>query len=320
MSSTPSVVGRLAPSPTGLLHIGNARSLLLAWLSVRSRGGILSLRVEDIDAERLRAGAVEALLEDLAWLGLDYDGEVEFQSERLAAYDAVVDDLVRRGLAYPCVCSRKEALEAASAPHEPWNDGPVYAGTCRGMYRDQADAERRTGRQAAIRFAVDVEAVPFTDRFLGPCPGRIAGDFVIRRKGGGAAYQTAVVVDDAAAGVREVLRGDDLLASTPRQLLLYRALGLPPPEFVHVPLVFDAEGQRLAKRRDSRSLRSLREAGADPHALIGWIAGRSGLVADTMARTPESLLAGFDLRALDPRPLCIGDQEFGETAAQAPDS
>ncbi|MFO1077636.1 MAG: tRNA glutamyl-Q(34) synthetase GluQRS [Planctomycetota bacterium] len=263
-SFVPNVVGRLAPSPTGALHLGNARTFLLAWLSVRSRGGTLLLRIEDIDGPRNKRGAGEAAIADLAWLGLDWDGEPVLQSARTALYAAAVERLVAAGQVYPCVCSRKEVEEAGSAPHEAGDDGPVYPGTCRGRYADLGAARAATGREAALRFLVDVGAVPFDDLFAGPQPGRIRGDFVIQKRDGDPAYQLAVVVDDAAQGVTEVVRADDLLPSTPRQLLLYGALGLRPPVFAHVPLVIGADGLRLAKRHGDTSLRHLRERGRPP--------------------------------------------------------
>src|SRR5688500_128720 len=233
----PALVGRLAPSPTGVLHLGNARTFLLAWLSVRCRGGRLLLRIEDIDGPRVKPGAEAQLLEDLRWLGLDWDGPAIRQTERLAAYQAAGARLLGAGRAYPCVCSRREVEEAASAPHESAGEGPVYPGTCAGRFASLAEARARSGRDPAVRFRVDVDAVPFVDGFLGPQQGRIRGDFVIQKRQALPAYQLAVVVDDAAQGVTEVLRGDDLLPSTPRQLLLYRALDLRAPAFTHVPLV-----------------------------------------------------------------------------------
>jgi glutamyl-tRNA synthetase len=291
-------VGRLAPSPTGALHLGNARTFLLAWLSIRSRGGTLLLRIEDIDGPRVKSAAVEQTLDDLRWLGLDWDGDVVVQSLRLDRYRAAAERLVATGLAYPCVCTRKEVEEAASAPHESGDDGPVYPGTCRGRFPTLAAAEVATGRAPALRFRVDVPAVPFVDRFAGSQPGRIAGDFVIQKRDGGPAYQLAVVVDDAAQGVTEVLRADDLLPSTPRQLLLYRALGLLPPSFVHVPLVVGGDGRRLAKRHGDTSLRHLREAGVTAAELIGHLAFLCGMRPRGSRCRPADLLAGFQLAKL----------------------
>lgn len=296
-------MGRLAPSPTGSLHLGNARTFLLAWLSVRSRGGTLLLRIEDIDGPRVKAETVAQAIEDLRWLGLDWDGEPVLQSERLEHYATVARQLCERGLAYPCTCTRREVEEAASAPHESGDDGPVYPGTCRGRYRDLEAAQAATGRDAALRFRVDVDAVPFVDRFARAQPGRVAGDFVIQKRDGGPAYQLAVVVDDAAMGVTEVLRADDLLPSTPRQLLLYQALGLVPPTFVHVPLVVGGDGKRLAKRHGDTSLRSLRGRGVTTEAVVGWLAAACGLRPAGARCRADELLRDFDLQRLPRRPF-----------------
>jgi glutamyl-tRNA synthetase len=296
------VVGRLAPSPTGVLHLGNARTFLLAWLSVRARGGRLLLRVEDIDGPRVKPGAEAAALADLRWLGLDWDGEAVRQSERLPLYAGALESLLARGLAYPCVCSRKEVEAAASAPHEE-HEEPAYPGTCRGRFASLAEARARTGRDAAVRFHVDVDRVPFTDGFRGPQEGRVRGDFVVAKRDLSPAYQLAVVVDDAAQGVSEVLRADDLLPSTPRQLLLYRALGLAPPGFVHVPLVVGGDGLRLAKRHGDTSLAALRAAGARPRQVVGFLAALCGFLPRGAECAPADLLPGFDLRRLDPGPV-----------------
>lgn len=300
------MVGRLAPSPTGALHLGNARTFLLAWLSVRARAGTLLLRLEDIDGPRIKAGAAAATIEDLRWLGLDWDGEPLVQSEHLPRYRSAAESLLAKGLAYPCVCTRGEIEEAASAPHEQGVDGPVYPGTCRGKFRDLADAKAQTGRDGALRFRVDVDAVPFVDGFAGPQAGSVCSDFVVQKRDGGPAYQLAVVVDDAAQGVTEVVRADDLLPSTPRQLLLYRALGLPAPQFVHVPLVVGGDGLRLAKRHGDTSLRWFRERGVPPARLVGYLAFLCGLRPERRDVTPRELLRDFGFAKL-PRGPVRGD-------------
>ncbi|MEE2886756.1 MAG: tRNA glutamyl-Q(34) synthetase GluQRS [Planctomycetota bacterium] len=304
------LTGRLAPSPTGVLHLGNARSFLLAWLSIRSRGGRLLMRIEDIDGPRLKAGATESALEDLAWLGLDHDGEVMLQSGRLEQYDTAVDRLLAAGLAYPCVCSRKEVEEAASAPHETWQDAVPYPGTCRGRYADCAEAEAESGRVPAVRLRVDVASLPFIDGFRGPEDGLIRGDFVIRKRDGGPAYQLAVVVDDAATGVTEVLRGDDLLVSTPRQLLLYQLLDLPAPDFVHVPLVVGEDGLRLAKRHGDTSLAHFRSAGVEAEQVLGYLGWSCGLRQDCEPCGAADLLEGFELASLPRDPAVAGPPWF----------
>ncbi len=301
------VIGRLAPSPTGALHLGNARTFLLAWLSARARGGAVLLRIEDIDGPRVMPEATAATIEDLRWLGLDWDGELVVQSQRLDRYVVAAEQLVAAGLAYPCVCTRKEVEDAASAPHEaPGGDGTIYPGTCRGKWRTRTEATAATGRTAALRFRVETAAVPFADRFAGAQVGRIQGDFVVQKRDGGPAYQLAVVVDDAAQGVTEVLRADDLLPSTPRQLLLYRALGLRAPEWAHVPLVVGADGLRLAKRHGDTSLQHLRHQGVDAAALVGYLAFLGGLRPAATRCTPRALLADFDLARV-PRDPVAGD-------------
>ncbi len=300
------MVGRLAPSPTGALHLGNARTFLLAWLSVRSRGGTLLLRIEDIDGPRIKAGATEGTLRDLQWLGLDWDGDAVVQSERAPLYAAALERLAAEGRVYPCICTRKEIEDAASAPHEGIEHEPVYPGTCRGRFADAAAARAATGREPALRFRVDADAVPFVDGFRGPQQGRIAGDFVVQKRDGTPAYQLAVVVDDAAQGVTEVLRADDLLPSTPRQLLLYEALGLRAPHFVHVPLVVGGDGLRLAKRHGDTSLRHFRDRRVPATAVVGFLAGTLGLRPHGAACTPADLLAGFDLARV-PRGPVRGD-------------
>ena len=299
--------GRLAPSPTGALHLGNARTFLLAWLSIRSRRGTLLLRIEDIDSPRVRSGAEQQTLEDLSWLGIDWDGELVRQTDRLDRYAAAADRLVAAGRAYPCVCSRKEIEEAASAPHEDDHEGPAYPGTCRGRWRTVAEAEAETGRKAALRFRVDCNAVPFEDRFRGPQEGRVRGDFVVQKRDGGPAYQLAVVVDDGAQGVTEVLRADDLLPSTPRQLLVYEALGLRVPTFCHVPLVTGPDGLRLAKRHGDTSLRHLRAQGVGAAELCGYLAALCGLRPHGTRCMPSDLLADFDLRRVPRQPVVGSD-------------
>ena len=302
LASGSALVGRLAPSPTGALHLGNARTFLLAWLSVRSRGGTLLLRIEDIDGPRVKSETVERTIEDLRWLGLDWDGEAVLQSARLPQYERAVAELAAAGRVYACVCSRREIEEAASAPHET-GDEPVYPGTCRGAYWDLAAAKAATGRDAALRFRVDVAEVPFVDGFRGPMSGRIAGDFVVQKRDGGPAYQLAVVVDDAAQGVTEVVRADDLLPSTPRQLLLYEALSLRPPSFTHVPLVVGEDGRRLAKRHGDTSLQHLRRQGVLAESLVGHLAFLCGLRPRGARCQPGELLRDFAWSKLPAAPV-----------------
>lgn len=300
--------GRYAPSPTGVIHLGNASTALVSWLSVRARGGAYVMRIEDLDGPRVAPGATEGILDDLAWLGLDWDEGPDVggprgpyvQSLRTAAYDRSFESLRRDGRLYPCFCSRKDIQAAASAPQLPGDETP-YPGTCRAL--DPAEAERRIaeGRPHAWRFRVEPEAIEgFDDLVAGPyrpAPGAI-GDFVVRRNDGGASYQLAVVVDDAAMEIDEVVRGNDLLPSTVRQILLYRALGAPTPRFAHVPLVLDSERVRLSKRHDGVTIAAFREHGVGPGAVVGRLARLLGLRPTARPLRPADLVEGFDIRAL----------------------
>lgn len=292
------MISRLAPSPTGVLHLGNARSFLLNWLYVRSQGGTLLLRIEDIDGPRTKAGAEARLLEDLRWLGLDWDGDIMRQSDHLDRYRDVAQSLLHQGLAYPCICSRKEVEAAASAPHEDWQDATAYPGTCRERFSSYAEARSASEQEPALRLKVEAGAEPFTDLFAGEQAGRIRGDFVIAKRDGGPAYQLAVVVDDIVTGVDLVVRGADLLPSTPRQLQLYRHLGATPPRYMHLPLLTGADGKRLAKRHGDTSLRWFREQGVSAAALIGYLAAISGLAPAGTQCLPGDLLAGFAISSL----------------------
>lgn len=299
------LVGRLAPSPTGDLHLGHARSFLLAWWSVRSRGGRVVLRIEDLDAARCRSELVDGVLRDLEWLGLDWDGEPRRSSSDTSALERACADLLASGKAYPCVCTRAE-IASLSAPHA--GEGETrYPGTCRGRWRTLEEARAATGRDAGLRLAIASGRVEVTDRLHGTLDFDVeveVGDFLVRRRDGAFAYQLAVVVDDASDGVSEVLRGEDLLQSAARQALVMQALDLPRPEWIHVPLVLDETGDRLAKRRGSFALARLREAGADPRAAVAWAARSAGL--DVAERcTLREALAAFDLARLPRAPAVL---------------
>ena len=310
------------------MHLGNARTALLAWLTCRHEGGTMVLRLEDLDATRVVPGAAERLLADLRWLGLDWDEGPDvggphapyLQTQRTAAYDAAIDHLLRTGAAFPCACSRADVNRAASAPHgeaSPFDDtsaGPRYPGTCRDLPADEVQARARTaGRAPTIRFRGQTRglATSFVDGVRGavdplPLPAGI-DDFVIRRADGVAAYQLAVVVDDAAMNITQVVRGDDLLSSTPRQLALYQALALTPPRFFHVPLVLSPEGDRLAKRSRPVSVADLRQRGVTADVIIGALAASANLLAPGRRATAQDLVGSFDLgripiaaAALDP--------------------
>lgn len=254
--------GRLAPSPTGLLHLGHAATFLVARDRAEAAGGVLLLRNEDLDPQRSKPEFVEAMVEDLAWLGIGWQPPMVVQSERLELYRAAFEQLVSTGAVYPCTCSRRELAQMTQAPHDE-DDEPVYNGRCRakgGVTILQAGTN--------YRFRVpDGERVAFEDGNLGPQAFTADvdfGDFLVRRKDGLPSYQLACVVDDAAMGVTEVVRGADLLRSTARQMLLQRALGLPPVRYFHTRLLRDEQGVRLAKRHDALAIRTLRERGLSP--------------------------------------------------------
>ena len=296
------VTGRLAPSPTGAQHVGNARTYLIAWLSARAQGGRVVLRIEDIDSPRVKAGAVAALHDDLAWLGLTWDGTPVVQTERLDRYRAALEQLRQRELVYPCTCTRTDVERAASAPHLE-HEGPVYPGTCAG--RRAADAERLGDRPYCWRMRTPGAAVTFDDGLLGPVTAAAGGDFVVWKSAGTPAYQLAVVVDDAAQEVTEVVRGDDLVPSTPRQLLLYQALGLTPPRFVHVPLVVGPDGRRLAKRHGDTRLAALRAAGVSAEALLGLLAWSCGWLDRVTPVTAAQLCERFRLDTIPRAPFVL---------------
>jgi glutamyl-tRNA synthetase len=300
--------GRFAPSPTGELHLGNARTALLAWLHARAGGGAFVLRVEDLDAGRVRPGYMEAQLADLRWLGLDWDEGPDVggrfapyeQSRRQELYEAAIGELTERGLVYPCFCTRKEVAEAASAPHGPQDEGPVYPGTCSALSAGEV-ARRAQARTEALRFRVPPGEVGFTDLLQGEQrvrPEAETGDFVIRRRDGVAAYQLAVVVDDIAMEITDVVRGADLLSSTARQLLLYAALGKPPPRWIHVPLLLGPDGERLSKRNGAASLAELREMRIEPAEIVGWLASTCGLAEEGERLLPRDLVGRFSLDLL----------------------
>jgi glutamyl-tRNA synthetase len=304
MTSHQPLVTRLAPSPTGAQHLGNARTYLVAWLLARLAGGRVVLRVEDIDSPRVKPGAAEQALDDLRWLGLDWDAGPVVQTERLPLYEAALQRLQAQELVYPCTCTRTDVEQAASAPHAEGAEA-VYPGTC--SHRRAADAPALAGRPFAWRFRVrDVPA--FDDGFRGPVRltrDDVGGDFVVWKSQGTPAYQLAVVVDDADNGVTHVIRGDDLIPSTPRQLLLYRALGLTPPSFAHVPLVVGPDGRRLAKRHGDTRLSALRAAGVRAEQVVGLLAWSCGWQPGPTPTTAAELIPRFRLDAIPPRPFVV---------------
>ena len=311
------VVGRFAPSPSGRIHLGNMFCSLLAWLSVRSKGGQMVLRIEDLDTARCPRRYADQMEDDLRWLGLDWDigpgmggpDEPYYQSERTAVYQAAREKLENMGLVYPCFCTRGE-LHAASAPHR--SDGQVlYAGTCRHLTAEQI-AEKSEKRSPALRLRVPDEVWRFTDGHMGVYEENLekdCGDFLLRRSDGMFAYQLAVVVDDAAMDVTEVVRGADLLDSTPRQLYLYHLLGLRAPSFYHVPLLLASDGRRLSKRDADAGLDVLRERSA-PEEIIGKLAYLAGLNPTAEPKSAGELVPKFDWRKVPKEDIRIPEGLF----------
>ena len=310
------IIGRFAPSPTGDLHLGNARTALLAWLHARAAGGRFILRMEDLDAGRVRDEYYETQLRDLRWLGLDWDegphvdgpNAPYLQSRRRELYRAALARLEDAGSIYECFCSRREILEAASAPHAGDDEGPCYPGTCLRLEEEERRRRHDLREASALRFRTPTGTVAFQDLLQGDVafePAREVGDFVVRRKDGVAAYQLAVVVDDAAMGITHVVRGADLLPSTARQILLYRALDLPIPAWVHVPLLLGPDGERLAKRHEAPSLRELRESGVEPERVVGLLARSCGLLNEGEDCLATELVPRFSLDLLPKGPTIL---------------
>jgi glutamyl-tRNA synthetase len=283
-----SPAGRFAPSPSADLHIGNLRTAIIAWLFARSTGRRFLVRVEDLD-DRTFADVASRQLRDIAAIGVIWDEPPEYQTTRVRRYDAVLEDLTGRGLTYECFCSRKDILQAPRAPHAP--EG-AYPGTCRDLTASERAARRESGRPPALRLRSTVGEYTVTDVLHGSYTG-VVDDLVLRRGDGVPAYNLAVVVDDAAQGIDQVVRGDDLLSSSPRQAYLGSLLGYPEPEYAHVPLVLNAEGKRLAKRDGAVTLAEI----GVPTAL-SRIAGSLGFTAPTV----DGMLAEFDPMRLPRHP------------------
>lgn len=296
------MTGRFAPSPSGRMHLGNVFSAMLAWLSVRSQNGEMVLRIEDLDPDRCRPEYAQTLKEDLRWLGLDWDREQTPQSLRTEAYAAAFEVLENQGLVYPCYCTRGE-LHAASAPHA--SDGRVlYAGTCRNL---TAGERAQKTKVPAWRLKAPDRVYGFADGLQGYYAENLAkecGDFIIRRADGVYAYQLAVVVDDGAGGVTQVVRGMDLLDSTPRQLYLYELLGLDAPEFYHVPLLTAPDGRRLSKREKDLDLGALRQTHT-PEQLLGKLAHLAGVLDRPEAASAGELAAVFDWSRVKREPIVM---------------
>ena len=295
MGSPATPVGRFAPTPSGRMHLGNVFAALIAWLSVRSRGGALVLRMEDLDTLRTSEEFAETLRQDLTWLGLDWDAETAPQSQRSKTYDKYFSQLEEKGLLYGCYCTRSQ-LHSVNAPH--LSDGTyVYPGTCRNLTEGEKAA---FGRLPAWRVKVPDKEYRLTDLCQGEFVQNLStncGDFVVRRADGVYVYQLAVTVDDAEAGVTEVVRGVDLLGSAPRQMYLQDLLGFPHPEYGHVPLLVAPDGRRLSKRDKDLDLGILRQ-NKKPEEIIGWLAHSSGLLDRYIPVSPKELAGEFSWKKL----------------------
>lgn len=306
------VVGRFAPTPSGYLHLGNLFCSLIAWLSAKSQGGEILFRSEDLDPDRSRSAYALQAQRDLEALGLFWDREENCQSRRFDFYKSQLRRLEDRGLVYPCFCSRAQ-LHAASAPHA--SDGePLYAGTCRSLTPAQIAEKSRT-RSPALRLRVPEETIAFEDLHYGPQSQYLptgCGDFILRRSDGVYAYQLAVVADDGDMGVTQVVRGRDLLSSTPRQILLYRLLGYPEPEFGHTPLLVSSDGRRLSKRDGDTSLAGILGRGYSPRDVVGALACLAGLLPEPAPAAPEELLPLFAWEKLPREDIPLPPGLFGK--------
>ena len=309
--------GRFAPSPTGYIHLGNVWTAFLAWLQVRQQKGTLILRIEDIDEQRSKPEYTQALLEDLAWLGLDWDeGPGKggpygpyIQQERYSLYEKALQELQAKHLLYPCYCSRAR-LQAIGAPHE--GEHRLYDGHCYGMPEEQ---RRQMDRKPSWRVHVPHVSVSFTDGSYGPFSDylpRVCGDFVVRRVDGLYAYQLAVAVDDGSMGITHVLRGRDLLSSTAQQIWLMEVLGYTPPSYTHVPMLIDASGNRLSKRQQGITVRSLRDRGVQADAILSALALAGGLVSERRLYHKGELLRLCNFQTMTTHDIVLGDTWLDE--------
>ena len=301
-------VGRFAPTPSGRMHLGNVFAALIAWLSVRAKGGEMVLRMEDLDTQRTSAEYAQILREDLRWLGLDYDRETPPQSARSAVYDTYFDKLDQMGLLYPCYCTRSQ-LHSVNAPH--LSDGTyVYPGTCRNLTEAQRSAFQRA---PAWRVQVPDRVWTVEDRVQGHYECNLAtdcGDMVVRRADGVYVYQLAVTVDDGEAGVTEVVRGMDLLSSAPRQMYLQELFGFPHPEYAHVPMLLSPDGRRLSKRDRDMDLGQLRET-TTPEALLGALACACGLLDRNEPASAKELANIFAWEKIKKADICLPPEAVG---------
>jgi glutamyl-tRNA synthetase len=301
--------GRFAPSPSGPLHYGNLRTGLLAWLCARVQQSTFVLRNEDLDRPRARPEAAVAIIQDLRWLGLDWDEGPDVggpfgpynQSERLHLYTRHLEALQESGHVYPCYCSRADITRAASAPHAGEMEAGRYNGACRDERFRQAQQQAHPERRPAYRFRMQPRTITLLDAVYGTASFRLEegrDDFVLWRSDGTPAYQLAVVVDDALMQVEEVVRGADLLACTPWQIALFEALGYPPPRYAHVPLMRDGSGNRLAKRDHSAGIHTSRQGGMTSQQMVGYLAASCGLLDEARPCLPHDLLSGFSLERI----------------------
>ena len=289
----PPVVGRFAPTPSGRLHLGNILCAMLAYLSARSQGGRFLLRIEDVDVPRCPRRLARQCMDDLTWLGFTWDEAPVYQSERTALYQAALEELTAGGHVYPCFCTRAQLMSLA-APNL-GDTQVVYQRTCASLSPEEI-AQRRKTRAPAMRLRVPEEEIAFTDGLFGPFSEHLArdcGDFILQRSDGLFGYQLAVVVDDGLQGVTEIVRGRDILSATPRQLYLQRLLGYPQPEYVHIPLLTDAQGRRLAKRDKDLDLSALAQR-FTPEELLGFLACSAGILPEPRPMTLEQLIPLFD--------------------------
>ena len=296
------VIGRFAPSPTGPLHVGNLRTAVIAWLCEHQQDGELLLRFEDLDRANSKPEYEARQINELAQLGITFGPNVIRQSERFDQYRAIVEQLRQQDLVYPCYCTRREILESTQAPHGPTVEG-AYAGTCRHLSTHERSEREKNGRSPAWRLQTNNEQYIVDDVVAGPTP-TVIDDMVLLRNDGVPAYNLAVVVDDAAQGVTQIVRGDDLLHGTGRHIHLQKLLGYPTPQYVHVPLVVGPDGERLAKRHGAVTLEDLSHKGFDVTEVLGEIARSIG----SRVVQPESvndLLGDFNLDRLPRSPLTI---------------
>ena len=301
--------GRFAPSPTGLLHLGNLRTALVAWLFARSTRSAFVVRMEDLDPVTSSRDHEDVQLSDLDAMGLDWDGPVVRQSERLELYRDAISQLSAEGLVYPCWCTRREIAEASQAPNQPDLPEGAYPGTCRELSSAERNERYASGRPPALRLRVDNQVREFHDAIHGPISGRV-DDVVLARADGMPAYNLAVVIDDGLQGVRQVVRGDDLLTSTPRQIYIGELLKMPEVSYAHIPLVVSSSGKRLAKRDGAVSLAGQKLLGRSPVDVCGLL-GQSLRLCEGGPAHPRDLLAPFATAVLPTSPWVVSDELLG---------